>query len=120
MEKKLTALRGATRCENSVEDIKKQVSETYEELLARNNMEEKDIVSVFFTVTQDLDAKTPATALRETGRAVETALIVSQEASFPGSLQHVIRLLIHCHLEGKPVHIYRNGAELLRPDIASV
>ena len=117
-KKRLFALRGATRCLNNPEDIQKQVLETYDELLASNNLAEDDLVSVIFSVTSDLDAKNPATALRQGDRALSAALFTTQEANFPGSLEKVIRLLVHCYLDkgSKPVHIYRNGAEVLRPD----
>ena len=116
-DKRLFALRGAVQCENTPLDIQKQIIETYDTLLARNNLSEDDIVSVVFSVTSDLDAKNPATALRQEGRAVNAPLFVTQEAYFSGSLERVIRLLIHCYLDAEPVHIYRNGAELLRPDL---
>ena len=118
-EKRLFALRGATRCLNDSFDISKQVVELYDELLSRNGLGEEDIVSVIFSVTSDIDAKNPAAALREEGRAGNTALFVAQEACFPGSLDRVIRLLIHCYQEASPVHIYRNGAEVLRLDYFS-
>ena len=117
-EKKLFAIRGATQCLNSEDDIQKQVALMYEEILSGNNMAEEDIVSVIFSVTRDLDAKNPAAALRQQGRAGELALFVTQEAYFPNSLERVIRVLVHCYLNAsrEPVHVYRNGAELLRPD----
>ena len=117
-ERRLFALRGAAQCLNSEEDIQKQVLKTYDELLLRNNLEEKEIVSVFFSVTGDLDVENPATALRKGGRALETALFVSQEAQFQGNFERILRILIHCYLDSSqtPVHVYRNGAELLRPD----
>ena len=114
--KRLFALRGATCCLNDSLDISKQVVELYDELLSRNKLDEEDIVSALFSVTGDINAKNPATALREEGRAGDTPLFVVQEASFPGSLDRVVRLLIHCYQEAPPVHIYRNGAEVLRPD----
>ena len=118
-EKQLFALRGATQCKNNPEDIHLQVLEMYNELLAGNNLAEKDLVSVIFTVTADLNAKNPATVLRQGGKALKTALFVVPEAHFSGSLERVIRVLIHCYLkkEAEPVHVYRNGAEVLRPDI---
>ena len=120
-EKRLFALRGATQCLNSGEDIQKQIVKTYDELILQNNLAVKDIVSVIFSVTDDLDAKNPATALREEGRAGDTALFVSREAHFIGSLGRVIRFLIHCYLDAEriPVHVYRNGAEILRPDLTA-
>ena len=115
---RLFALRGAVQCENETGDIKKQVTTLYDELLERNNLKEENLVSVIFSVTADLDAKNPASALREEGRAGEAALFVTREAGFEGSLERVIRVLVHCYLpkDSAPVHVYRNGAEILRPD----
>ena len=117
-DKRLFALRGATRCLNDGADIQKQVSAMYDELLAKNKLGEEDLVSLIFSVTGDLDAKNPASALRQEGRAAEAALFVTQEANVRGGLERVIRVIIHCYLDSssKPVHVYRNGAELLRPD----
>lgn len=120
-EKRLYALRGATQCLNTAEDIAEQVTAMYDELLAGNDLTEEDIVSIIFSVTSDLDAKNPAAALRQKGRAAETALFVTQEACFHDSLERVIRALIHCYLDAAqvPVNVYRNGAEALRPDLNS-
>jgi chorismate mutase len=117
-EKRLYALRGAVRCLNEEGDLREQVGGLYDELLEKNRLAEEDLVSVIFSVTRDLDARNPASALREGGRASSAALFVTQEACFPGSLDRTIRVLIHCYLEtgAKPVHVYRNGAEVLRPD----
>ena len=116
---KLAALRGATLCDNTEKDIQKQTVEMYDEILSKNNLAEEDIVSVIFSVTPDLTAMNPATALRKEGRAGKTALFVCQEANFQGSPGMVIRVLIHCSLDrGRtPVFVYRNGAEALRPDL---
>jgi len=117
-EKRLFALRGATQCLNTGEDIQEHTVGLYDALLSENDLAEEDVVSVIFSVTADIDAKNPATALREKGRAGKTALFVTQEAHFPGSLDRVIRLLIHCYLDPSrsPIFVYRNGAEILRPD----
>jgi len=120
-DKRLFALRGATQCQNNPEDIQRQVLLMYEDLLLKNNLIEEDLVSLFFSVTADLDKKNPATALREKGMAQSLPLFTLQEAYFPGSLERVIRILIHCYLDkgSKPVHVYRNGAEVLRLDRSS-
>jgi chorismate mutase len=116
--KRLFALRGAVQCKNEAEDIAEQVGRLYDELLALNKLAEPDIVSVFFSVTPDLDALNPAAGLRSRGRAGEASLFVLQEAAAQGSLERTVRALIHCYLdEGAAVrHVYRNGAEVLRPD----
>ena len=115
--KKLSALRGASMCLNNEEDIQKQVVDLYDMLLQKNDLKEDDIVSIIFSVTSDITAKNPATALRRAGRATKAALFVCQEANFPNQLERVIRVLVHCYLKKEPAHLFRNGAETLRPDL---
>jgi len=120
-DKRLRGLRGATQCINTAEDIRRQVSLLYDSLLEKNRLAQEDIVSVIFSQTADLDALNPAAALRQTGRAGELALFGVQEiATAHDPLPRVLRVLIHCYLpEGaEPSHVYRNGAEVLRPDRA--
>jgi chorismate mutase len=115
--KKLFALRGATCCANSEEDVAGQVCAMYDELLSRNGLAEADIVSLQFSVTADIDAANPAAALRKSGRAKNLALFAVQEAASRGSLPRTIRCLLHCYMDdAAPRHVYRNGAEVLRPD----
>ena len=118
-DKRLFGIRGATQCLNTEDDMRKQVIRMYDDLLQKNDLAEEEIVSIFFSVTKDLDAKNPATILRSEGRAIKTALFVSQEADFQVSFERVIRILIHCYLDSSktPVHVYCNGAEILRPDL---
>ncbi|MDR2258312.1 MAG: chorismate mutase [Treponema sp.] len=117
-DKKICALRGATRCRNEEEDITNQVAALYDELLAANRLAEGDIISLIFSVTRDLDAKNPAAALRQSGRGGDLALFALQEADVQGGPDRIIRILLHCYLGSGvlPRHIYRNGAEILRPD----
>jgi chorismate mutase len=117
-EKRLFALRGAVCCRNEEGDITEQVAALYDELLRENRLAAEDIVSLIFSVTGDLDRKNPAAALRQTGRALEAALFVTAEAPAQGGLERVIRALLHCYLDegAVPRHVYRNGAEVLRPD----
>jgi chorismate mutase len=116
--KKVYALRGAAQCRNEEDDIVRQVCALYDELLKANTLDEADIISLVFSVTPDLDAKNPAAALREGGRGRNLALFALQEAAARGSLERTVRVLIHCYLgeTAAPRHIYRNGAEILRPD----
>jgi chorismate mutase len=119
-EKRLRALRGAACCRNDEADIAAQTCALYDELLERNGLDEGDLVSLTFSMTGDLDAKNPAAALRASGRAGDLALFVCAEAPVKGGLPRTIRALVHCYLpEGAaPRHVYRNGAEILRPDRA--
>jgi chorismate mutase len=104
---------------NTAEDIRRQVSLLYDSLLEKNRLAEDDIVSVIFSQTADLDALNPAAALRQTGRAGELALFAVCEAETADvTLKRVLRVLMHCYLPqgAQPCHVYRNGAEVLRPD----
>jgi len=117
--KRLYGLRGAVQCENTVDDICNQVGLMYDELLNKNKLEEKDIVSIIFSVTNDLDAVNPSSALRKYGRASGgEALFSVQEPLCVNSLERIVRVIIHCYLEeGADIcHVYRNGAEVLRPE----
>ncbi|MDR1985757.1 MAG: chorismate mutase [Treponema sp.] len=118
--KQLTALRGATCCRNEAEDMQVQVRALYDELLQKNRLQEQDLVSLIFSVTQDLTVENPAAALRHEGRAPDAALFVVQEAAVQQGMSGVIRVLIHAYLpQGAGLcHVYRNGAETLRPDWA--
>ena len=118
-DKRLYGLRGAAQCLNTAEDIRRQVSLLYDTLLEKNSLVEDDIVSVIFSQTADLDALNPAAALRQSGRAGELALFAVQEAvTVNDPLVRVLRVLVHGYLPAgtKPCHVYRNGAEVLRPD----
>ena len=120
-DKRLYGLRGAAQCMNSAEDIRRQVSLLYDSLLEKNRLAPDDIVSVIFSQTADLDALNPAAALRQSGRAGELALFALREAETADDpLARVVRVLIHCYLPqgAQPCHVYRNGAEILRPDRA--
>ncbi len=115
---KLFALRGATGCINTEQDIQEKVHELYEALLQRNNLKEHQIVSIQFTVTPDLTALNPAAALRRSGKAQDLALFAAAEPVVAGMVPRIIRILIHCYLpkDHRVHHVYINGAEILRPD----
>ena len=117
-DKRLFGIRGAVQCLNDETDITKQVTALYDEILHLNHLTEDDLVSIHFSVTKDIDEKNPAAALRGQGRAGAASLFVTQEAHFKNSLERVVRVLIHCYMEegAVPIHVYRNGAEVLRPD----
>lgn len=115
------ALRGATTVENnSKEDILNATSELLTELMTYNNFSNKDVISIIFTMTKDLDAVFPAVAARNLGYT-ETALLCTNEIDVPGSLQKCIRILLHFNLEDTQKSAFKNvylrGAKILRPDL---
>jgi chorismate mutase len=114
---RLYAVRGAVCCTNTPESISKMVPSLYREILERNKISEDDIVSILFTVTDDLTILNPATALRRAGLALAVPLFASAEPFIEGYLPSVVRVLVTYYGTSRPEHIYMNGAEILRPDI---
>ena len=121
MSQRLFAIRGATGAENTKEDVKRNVCEMCLELFSENKLSQKDIVSIQFTITADLNVMNPAAALR-TGQSSfdvsQIPLFCSQEPDIIGSPQKMIRVLVTAYMdeqaEVRPVYI--NGGEKLRPD----
>ncbi len=118
---RLFGIRGATCTENTTEDIRKNVGAMCSDIFKENNLSPSDIVSIQFTVTDDLTECNPAAALRRSGIDFDVsacALFCSQEPKMKNSLAKAIRVLVTAYMadDKTPVHIYRNGAEILRPD----
>lgn len=89
-------------------------------LLERNGVEEPgDIVSVFFTVTEDLRSAFPAEAARRMGLGA-VPLLCAQEIPVAGAMPGVVRILMHFHTarrQAEVAHVYLDGAESLRDDL---
>ncbi|UTC68119.1 MULTISPECIES: chorismate mutase [unclassified Treponema] len=116
--KRLKAVRGAVCCEDTEESISEAVKNLYEIILKKNFLFEKDIVSIQFTVTDDIKSLNPAAALRKKGFAESVPLFCSAEPCVKGSLPKTIRILIYFYSRIRPFHVYIGGAEVLRPDLA--
>jgi len=118
---KLVAIRGATCAKNTKDSIQAQTVELMSKIFSQNNLEMKDIVSIQFSLTKDLNVYNPAAALRHGLKDYDVSavpLFCTQEAYIKGYLKKVIRVLITTYSETEPSHVYINGAERLRPDLA--
>ncbi|AIN94680.1 chorismate mutase [Treponema putidum] len=115
--KKLRAVRGAVCCEDSEAGISSAVVNLYSQILKENSISEKNMVSIQFTVTCDIKALNPATALRKRGFAKNTALFCALEPCMEDSLPKTIRILIYYYSRRSPQPVYIGGAEVLRPDL---
>ncbi|MBE9084365.1 chorismate mutase [Tolypothrix sp. LEGE 11397] len=119
MEWQMKAIRGAiTVSENTTEAIREAVTELLDELEQRNHLQPKDMISVTFSVTRDLDAIFPAAIARTRPGWDGVAMLDVQQMHVEGSLQRCIRFLIHVYLPtSAPIyHIYLRHAANLRPD----
>jgi chorismate mutase len=116
---RLFALRGATSVErNDARQILDATSELMEAISERNGLTPENAVSCIFTVTNDLDAEFPAVAARGVGFA-RVPLLCAREIPVPGSMERVIRVLIHYYADEahQPVHVYLGEAKALRADL---
>lgn len=116
---KLQGLRGATTCEqNSIKSIEVAVTELITELINRNNLIPSQIISITFSVTQDLNACFPASIARKQGGWDQVALIDCQQMHVKEDLEKCIRILAHVWIPIKqiPQHPYLQKAQSLRPD----
>ncbi len=115
----LKAIRGATTClENSSVSIEGAVKELISELVKHNELEPNQVISVTFSVTNDLNACFPASIARQQAGWEQVALLDCQQMFVAGDLSHCIRILAHVYLpkDQIPQHIYLGKASMLRPD----
>jgi chorismate mutase len=118
---RLFAIRGAVQAErNDADSILVATEHMVLELMQRNGLVRADLVSCIFTVTDDLDAEFPAVAARRLGLD-RVPLLCTREIPVPGSMERVIRALVHYYAaeDHVPTHAYLGGAQALRADLDS-
>ena len=119
-EQRVRAVRGAIRvAEDSAEAILTATERLLSSLLQRNGIQPVDIVSAFFTVTDDLVAAFPAEAARRMGLGA-VPLLCAREIPVAGAMPRVVRTLVHFHTDrsqAEIVPVYLDGAESLRDDL---
>jgi chorismate mutase len=102
--------------DNDAEAILGATDELVREVMARNGLGPEDVVSCLFTCTPDLNAEFPAVAARRLGLSA-VPLLCAREIDVPGALPRVIRLMIHCYMDGDAEHVYLREAVSLRRDL---
>ena len=111
---------GAITCDlDAPEEIEARTQQLVREMLERNAIAHDDIISIFFTATEDLSSQFPATGARGIGLG-DVPLICAREIAVPGSLPRVIRVLLHAHSDrprAEIAHVYLEGARVLRDDL---
>lgn len=117
----MRAIRGATCLErDDAELMREAVVELLGEMLARNSIDQHQLVSIILTGTPDLTTAFPAAGARDLG-LVDVPLICAQEMDVVGALERVVRVMIHADIDTPRAeirHVYLRGAEVLRQDIA--
>lgn len=123
-EKRLAAFRGAVCVENTAESITENVCLMCRKLFTRNKIQAEDIVSLQFTITDDITVLNPATALRKGNPGLDVSqvpLFCAQEAKIDGGMPLVVRALLTAYTgeSAGRQNVYLNGAEKLRPDLSA-
>jgi len=113
-------LRGATTVESdSKEQVNERVQALVQEMLARNEIDKDDIISIIFTATEDLTSMFPASAARAAGLG-DVPLLCARELSIEGGTARCIRVLMHLTTDKSRAdlrHVYLEGAQGLRDDL---
>ena len=116
---KITFIRGATTASgNSVKEIEDAVVELVNELISRNKLIKKNLLSIVFTATKDLDACFPASIARKCNGLDSVAFLDCQQMYVPYDINFCIRIMAQVLLpSNNPVnHPYLRGASKLRTD----
>tara|TARA_Y100000991_G_scaffold207567_1_gene185761 strand:+ start:143 stop:526 length:384 start_codon:yes stop_codon:yes gene_type:complete len=113
------AIRGATTSNgNTLKEIEHSVVELISELILRNSLEPNKILSIIFTVTNDLDACFPASIARKCFELESVAFLDCQQMYVPNDVKYCIRLmaLVVLPAEAEINQPYLRGASTLRSD----
>ena len=116
---KITFIRGATTASgNSAKEIEEAVVELIDELISRNNLIKKNLLSITFTATKDLDACFPASIARKCNGLDSVAFLDCQQMYVSSDIDFCIRIMAQVLLPPNfPVnHPYLRGATKLRTD----
>lgn len=113
------AIRGATRLQrDTVDEVTTAAAELLEEIIAGNDIDSEDLISILFTATPDIRSAFPARAAREIGLN-DVPLMCAQELDVHGAMPLVVRVLLHWQTDrgrDQIYHPYLRGTELLRSD----
>lgn len=113
----MIALRGAVTVKSdTVEDIKEATVALMKAILKENQLDEKEIISILFSVTKDLHSTYPGKHLREELNFTQVAMLHFQEMDVINGLPKCIRVLVNCQGNFEPKHQYLRDAKKLRPD----
>ena len=116
---KITFIRGATTASgNSIEEIEVAVVELIDELILRNDLIKKNLLSITFTTTKDLDACFPASIARKCNGLDSVAFLDCQQMYVDNDIDFCIRIMAQVLLppDSAVKHPYLRGASKLRAD----
>jgi chorismate mutase len=114
------AVRGAIQvAEDEPACVLEATSRLVRAILEANEAVGDDLISMLFTVTDDITSVFPAEAARRMGLGA-VPLMCAREIPVDGSMPLVVRVLVHLHTDRTPSElrpVYLDGAETLRDDL---
>lgn len=119
---RLAAVRGATTLDaDTREQVLSRTAEMLGALLARNDLDTVDVVSLLFTATPDVHSEFPAAAVREAGIA-DVPMLCARELAIESDsgIPLCVRVMAHVYTDrprSKLRHVYLRGAGQLRSDL---
>lgn len=108
MSQRLYAVRGAVTVDaDTREQVVGRTQVLLKELCARNQIDTQQVVSIFFTATDDIHSEFPAAAARLMGMN-GVPLLCARELDIDSSLAipRCIRVLLHYYGDEPPVPVY--------------
>ena len=117
---RVRALRGATTVDHDHRDhVLARTQQLIDELFARNDLTEDDLISIVFTATDDVSSAFPAEAARLAG-ITHVPLLCARELNIEGGIRMCIRILVHAYTTRSTQelrHPYLYEARQLRTDL---
>ncbi len=114
------ALRGATTLDRDDRDhLIERTAALLREMMARNEVDPEQLVSIIFTATGDIHSEFPAAAARGMGIS-HVPLLCARELDITGAVDRCIRVLMHlqtARAAGELRHVYLERARPLRTDL---
>lgn len=119
-DSRLLALRGAITLEADTKDeVSQKTQRLVKEMLARNEVNHDDLVSIIFTATDDVTSEFPAAAARALGLG-DVPLLCARELGIASGMPLCVRVLMHLYSDRRRDelhHVYLEGARTLRDDL---
>ena len=116
----LRALRGATTVDvDEPGHLTERIVALLTEMLARNDVDHDNLVSIVFTTTKDIRSMFPAAAARTMGLG-DVPLLGALEADIEGGTPRCVRVLMYLTTDrsrSELQHVYLEGASNLRDDL---
>ena len=118
---KVLAIRGATTVvSNNKEEILNESAKLVQTIIIENLLDADDIISMCFTMTNDLDKVYPSVAVREILNITDIPMLNFEEKYIEDSLRMCIRIMMYVNSEKSKKdikHIYLNDSKDLRKDL---